>query len=1079
MLKSTGRFTYLLFFKHLTYAPLGRNVSSAPSMRKRSSNNQSASPWNMVRKLIFKINKLHLGRFPYHHLITFLVILFLLLLSIGAFSQGIQIEGNIKNDSGIPIAGVIVFEKGKKTATMSFKDGDFSLNVSNTNATLIFKKKGFLILEKSLKGKKVLNAVLKESVTDTYNSLNTIPDTLNFGDQYFWRRNNESEIVSFFQKEDFQGTENSIKDYLGNLPGVYIPSQNNQPGSGGLAFLRGQTSAFAQQPLYVVDGVIQNAGLIAPDAFKTIDPLHGLNVKDIDKVLVLRGNEASSIYGSQGANGVVHITTKKGNADSLIFNYQGQTGINFTTSSNNLLSSNSYFAILNESLNTAGLDTFPNISHQAPNKWIDVILRMGLYIEHTLSLSGGSQNSKFYLSGNYKLDEGVMLASQNSSGGIRLNHSWQLIDGIKSNINFRYAESNQVAQVYHKNHWFSNPIIYASVYPPFKNNYSPILSQFGHLDPVDLIKNQPIINSQSLFTGKLSVEFDLSRYLNFHTFDISRYLSFHTSLGGSYNDNTQSFDKLYDFTGYNSTADYVKKYRTGNVYNWKFSNFLRFQKLHGQDQWLVILGSEEQYLTSRLNANYTFSHQFTERPDENLMLTGTNSLRTSSLYAKINYAQNSKFDLSLFIRREKILRQYGVNKFGLFPSFSAGYWIFNHRELPQNILSALKIKTSWGVPGANSFHFFNTEISGAGKLTEKVYSIENKIEPFHPNAPWEISQGWNFGLESYWMGRDLSLNINYFDYLRKNVSFLEENSNKPFSYNWMHTARVHNAGYELELNYRKDFGDKALFGNFFIQSTSDRVLDLGEDYTGDKGYLSPSYPNNGNFTVMKEGEPLYSFWGYRSEGIINSRQEIEYYNNIDGNSQTYYQEEATSPGDLLFTDIDKNGIINAQDKTVIGNPFPDFNYKILLGAVYKGFDVSLVFDGAAGYDILNLDKTWSQASGGWGNRAAEMRSFWRPENFEGTIPRIHFYDPNRNNRIHSGMVEDGSYFTWRKFDIGYRFKNLKSTQLRLYLSLQSVLSSGKNDKNPTTTFTQRELLGVSYGNYPFIQTITAGIQLGI
>jgi TonB-dependent starch-binding outer membrane protein SusC len=905
--------------------------------------------------------------------------------------------------------------------------------------------------------------------------LRQVPDSVDFG-FFSWRPANISRSYSVSFAEPFEESYTELSDRLHSLSGSVAQNEGIQPGSLPSLIIRGRESAFTNQPLYIIDGIMMNAGLNLPLAFSAIDPLWGLNMKDIDNISVLKDNAATALYGSGGANGVVLIHTKRGEADSLLFTYHMQTGMQSPLSrKTEMMHSEAYFSMLDESLAAAGYE--PQEEGVVLNEmiWSDDMMRSGLFTDHTLSVSGGTQKSNLYLSGNLKSDRGVVSGSGINSGGLRLNHMWRPVRWFNTGIHLGFTQLAQDAVITPGSRFGSNPFAYASVYPPVsKANLAawPSLHEhFGGIDPAEFLKEHTIKNSASQFDGNFSFQLKFGNYF-----------SLNSSTGGSYNDFGQVYNLPCLADDFSFAENYIKKYQTSWVYNWRALNYLRFEKLDGKSHWLFLLGSEERYQKAGTDINYQIHNRGGEIPKDNYRLAGGNSRRISAFFAQADYAYDELLDIEFVLRREELWRQDGTNLYGIFPAFSSGLWIYRNKQTQNPAFSSLKLKAGWGVPGADPFHYlhYTWHHGDATEFDYQAFALGLPAEASAPVARWEVSEEWNFGLQSWWLGNDLLIDVNYFNRLRSNVAYLFSNpENTTNHYEWGHTGRILNSGFELELSYRKDFGNMGFWGNAFIQSAQNRLLSFGSDYLGDQ--TIEVYPEMGyQAAILKVGEPAGAFTGYLKEGIFQTQGEVEAANMLDGDPTTWYQHQYTAPGDIKFADLDNNGKIDENDMTVTGSPYPALTYGITSGAAYGNFDLFLFFDGALGYDILDLNQTWSHASGGWGNRATEFNSRWKPLMPSLTLPRVHFDDPNQNNRLHSGMVRQSHYFRLKKIDIGYRFSLKKKFQYaRVYFLSENLFTVTNYHGNSSFPGGNLYMQGIDYGRYPGSVLFAVGLQLGL
>lgn len=998
---------------------------------------------------------------------TTILTIILILLSTISYAQENVIRGTATDGRGKPLPGVTVKQEGSKYATITRNDGSFEFAVSGDAPVLIFFKQGYISKQVKTDGT-IVSVSLVQRIESIFSTIDSITDY----DFFNWNRNNISFSYSLKEPEYYERSEMAIADFLETLPGVVVDEYSGLPGDNFAAIIRGAGSVYSTQPLYVVDGVMQNGGMNLPEAFSAVHSMFSLNVKDIDRVTVLKSSAATAIYGSRGANGVILIDTKRGKNQPLSVTYHGQAGAHFGVEQPGMLEADSYFELLNESLDAAGRDMISFVGAFEDKNWMDKSLQAGVVTDHTLSLRGGGEHSLYYLSGNYIFNRGVIQGTGIHAGRLRFNHSTQIAKWLEFKFNFGYGQSGHRSRISSNRAAFNDPLIYAAVYPPVGSNdisrFAELYNLFGAVNPEDYLDHQIAEITGSQFTGGMS--------LNFR---VTKNLSFITRATGDYNDFGKKWNRYVMEDRFIYSGNALHESQTGSVYNWHVYNYLDFEKHYGKSHWVFLLGLDQNYIKSKANAEYLLDGQ---NENAELFFGGKNSARINALFTKLGFAWNEKFDISLTFRREQLLRQGGTELFGLFPSFAAGYWIFKQQGNPGNFFTGAKLKLGWGIPGAENFRFMDYSVTDGNTAIFQSKGIgleEQSQRSYQPNAMWEFVEEWNVGLSTRWFGADLQVSVDYFDRLRENVAFRERTPDDWYGYTWHHSARIYNSGIEFQADYKKDLGNIGITGGLYMQFSQPKVLSLGEEFAGNQSFEYLGYTSV-PLTVLKAEEQPGAFWGYKKIGIFRSDQEVRFANAIDGHPETFYQDELTAAGDIKFEDLNRDGKIDEQDRTVIGNPHPNVVYQLNTGLVYEDFDLSLFFDGSQGNEVFNLNKMWNQASGGWANRSVDMTNRWSLDNEAGTLPRVNIFDPNRNSRPHSGMIENASYFRINKIDFGYKFsgwRNDKST--RIYLSVQNLaIFSNFSDGSGfySNTFAEK---GVKYGIFPATATLLVGIQLGI
>ncbi len=995
----------------------------------------------------------------------FFATLILLFISSLAFSQKTVLEGEIIDQYGIPVKSAFIKKKGTRFATISNKSGLFRFSLSNADSVLVISKKGYYDREVHLLGEKKISVELIQIEESFFKA----GGTQTAGGLGEWKEVNSSNSVSHFILENYHQSGKSVLDILEQMPGLTVNNSSGQPGSNVSVLSRGYESVISNQPLIIVDGVTINSGINIPDISPEISQLSTLNIKDVTQIEVLRDAASTAIFGSRGANGVIIIETKRGaNTPFEVINHT-QFGVSFSLPGDNSMDPLPYSGLINESLIAASMEPIGFPENPSAKNWQNEVTRTGIIANHTLAFQGGGSKSQFYLSGNIDHTTGVLNNSNLLTGGVRFNSSHTIAKWLSLRLNFNYSESQQESPVHTGNQFNSNPVIYALSYPPLSKGELQAIPElsipFGQIDPVELFEGQETKNKASFLLGGADMKIKFSDNL-----------SFHSKANGDYSFYTKHSLLLYPESFDRGGSYGLNSNRETSLYNWEFNNYLQYQKLSGKGNWLVLFGSNEIYLNTSDLMRADISGG--TLPDGVLPIEaeGRNSRRISALYGKLYYAYDERFDLSVSFRREKILNQEGVDQYGLFPSFASGVWLKKMEIGRNSYFSGIKMFLGWGVPGANRFYAINYF---KNNFNEQYYlDTSGAVLPkFDPNARWETTEEWNIGIETLWLSGSLNFKVTYFDRMRDNVAYLTAaNQENILPAKWNYTGRVYNSGYELELHYQKSFEEIGVFGGFSMQINSSKVLTLGETNVGKIGYY-PQHFNKGNpLTVFREGNAPGVFWGYINEGVEGAA--------ILGEAETevksgLYEKGMPERGDYMFKDLDNNGIIDENDMTVIGNPAPAITYFINGGVIFDEFDITFVLDGTSGGDILNLTKTVTESTGGYNNRSVSMNGRWSETNPTGNLARVHFNDPNNNNRVHSGMVENGSFFRFNKIELGYNFSFKNEKKNRVYFSAHNFLTFSSYSSGMPVFSGVNNMRGVDFGTYPFSATLLVGLQLGI
>lgn len=950
-----------------------------------------------------------------------------LLISLSCFAQKLSVKGIIHDADGNKVSNVFINEKGTQLAALSNQNGEFHFTPTAQYATLIFSKEGFkdtsvVVIDTTLL-KIILYPAAKKTVKLSY------------------KYNTDSNLASAI----------FMADYLDLRNDVMVFPESQQPSSLFVPILKGTESFFSKQPLYIVDGIVMNGGINLPQVFGTIDPLTAVPVTSIGKVEILKDISSAAIYGSMGANGVVLINTKTPESGNHI-HYQGQAGIYTPLNAHVTLDPNAYKILMNESFTAAGIPPAEEMTSES-NKWFENAVRPIAFTDHTVSYDSSVKKVKLGLSANFGTVPGVVEESSYLKGNFSGNIAIQASQWLNIAAFAAYHQSTQTSPLHYDNRYSQNPLVYAHSFPP-------VLME-GVLTPEKFSETQEAQNTMAGFRGNFA--------LTIHIFDN---LVLNSSVSGNYSDFGQDYWSIFAGENFQQLDVMLKKHLTGNVYNWQFKNYLEWIIEGKKNKLKLAAGSDGYYFKSESFTGFEFLSQSDELTYTNSK--GMNSRRVSALYSSLYLNLNNRFDFSGVFRRESLFRQNGENLYGLTPGAEARLWIVKPKAAFSG-LSSFNLKASWGVAGADNLHYLNMP----AQIGLPEGTVPLVVNALLPNARWETTEEWVAGFSSQWFESSLTIGAGYFDRLRDHVAFPVLNPSAVNS--WNTEGRVYNSGLDVFADYRKNFSELFLWAGFHLQSSASKVLETGNENS--QSLLYSVLPGNENLpvAVMKQGEAPNSFWGYRFEKIFSSDAEVEAANELTPASDIYYQNIKTRAGDIKFADIDNNGYIDENDMTVIGSPNPAYWFNFSFGAAFKGFDIAGNFDGMGGNEILNNNLIWANASGGLGNRSDEMINRWNEQVPSTVLPRLVFDDPNNNNRIHSGMVEDGSFFRMAKLEVGYQLPEVNNSKIRLFMLATNLFSTAKKSLDDPFSGSSNAAypgLGINYGRYPSSRSFSIGAQIG-
>jgi TonB-dependent starch-binding outer membrane protein SusC len=967
------------------------------------------------------------------------------LLAWPALNAQITITGKVMEDgSNQGLIGATILIKGTSTGTATDFDGNYELVVPSEDAVLVFSYIGWRDQEVRVGGQRVINVTLSSDAT-----LIDEVVVIGYGTQ---KRSNISGSVATVTSSEI--TELPIlraeQALQGRAAGVQVTQNSGSPGSPLTVRVRGTSTINNSDPLYIVDGV-------------PVDGIDFLNPNDIESINVLKDAASAAIYGARGANGVVLITTKGGrrNQDGII-SYDAYYGVQQPWKMMNLLDARQYAILQNEANIAAGRTPVPELANPdllgRGTDWQSAVFEQAPIMSHQLSFSGGSERSAFAVSGGYFAQDGIVGGPKAGFERYtaRLNASHQLKNwlNVGSNLAFTALTRNALPE----NNEFTTPLVRALNIDPitpvrkFDGTYAySVYADTDIANPVNAIEQTHNTWNSNRLVGALFAELQLSKNLRFR----STY-----SVDATYAKQDlffPIFDLSIDTTLRDAPAversivnTVVKQDYTWR--NWQWENVLTYnQTFAGRHALDVTLG------TTALENDFLFlSGANTGLPSNNVanaylgntidpresQAAGDGRTQSSllSYFGRANYVLDDKYLFSLTMRVDGSSRFGPNNRYGYFPSVSAG-WIVSQEDFWNlDAISFLKLRASWGQNGNDRIgdYSFTTVVFPGQNYTfgpnETITSGSAPIEASNPDLRWETSEQTNFGLDiELWDGK-LNFTSDYYikttrDMLARVPIPLIVGVRAPFQ----NVGSMENKGLELALQYRnRTQGLRYSFGGniSFVNTT---VLSLGE---GGEPIVTGRVFSAGNVSRTEVGHPVGAFFGYVTNGIFQNSEEI---------AAHAFQSSNTAPGDIRFLDLNGDGIIDERDQTFIGDPTPDFTYGVTGSLEYKGFDLNLFVQGSQGNDIFNGIFRYDFF---YTNRPQSALNRWTGPGTSNTEPRANRNDPNGNARASDRFVEDGSYVRLKNLQVGYSLpqsllSRLNLQQCRFYVGGTNLITLTK------------------------------------
>ena len=996
---------------------------------------------------------------------TFIFCFSSLLFSVYGQAQQHSVSGKVVDEMGLTIPGATILIKGTTNATSSDFDGAFTIKVPE-DGILIVSYVGYKTQQLPVGGNSTINVTLQ---TDSQN-LNEVV-VVGYGTQ---KKALVTGAISQLKASAMEDIPNSqIAQVLqGRVTGVSVLTDSGQPGSASTVRIRGLTTFGGNDPLWVVDGIVVDNGGIG-----------FVNQSDIESIEVLKDAASSAIYGTRAAAGVILVTTKKGKLGKITVNYNGFAGFSGPAKKVELLNATQYGAIMNEKAGAAGQTLpFPNLSNLgAGTDWQSEIFNQNAFrYSQEFSISGGNEVSTFYSSFGMQNQEGIVTTeiSDYNKINIRLNSTHKISKIFTMGQTLGWAQQKRKG-LGNTNSEFGGPLSSAlnldpttpvvvtdptvANAPPYSNN--PVLRDAnGNPYGISTLVGQEMTNPMGYVQTRLgnydlSNDFVGSAYLEIKPIEN---LVFKTMLGG----------KLA-YWGYESfTPHYYLSPTVNNVQNnlsrgmnqgigWSLENTLSYTKQLGGHNITVLLG-QGAYVENDTRGSFvtytdlpidsyqdaSFNFPTTEENRTGSAYTG-NLHKTNSLFARLTYNYDEKYLFTGIFRRDGSSRFGTNNRFADFPSFSAGWVISKEGFWNDDFkVTSLKLRGGYGFTGSDGIGDFRyLSIVGGGRN----YTIGNPAviqpgnspdAPANPDLKWESTGQADIGIDvAFYENWNASLDF----YNKKTTGILQPvdipgyvgATGLPVG----NVADMVNKGVEFDLGYRKSIGDFNLSVNGNVSYLENEVtyLGLGKEYITDG---AAGFQSMGSITRTQVGQPFNSFYGYKTNGIFQTTEEVASY---VGESGTPIQPNA-QPGDFKWTDTNGDGKITDDDKTFIGSSIPNVTYGLTIGADYKGFDFQIFFQGAANYEIFQGLRRLDIANA---NYQTDVLSRWTGPGTSNDYPRLTNTDTNGNFTNASDFyLEDGSYVRLKLITLGYSLptqavSKIGANKVRVYVTTENLLTLTK------------------------------------
>lgn len=1034
----------------------------------------------------------------------------MLMFVLSAVAQDRIISGTVTDETGTGMPGVNVVIKGTTFGATTNAEGRFTINVPNDDAVLVVSFVGYATQEIAVGGRSSIDVQLTPDVM-------ALTEVVVTGYATQEKKDLTGAVGTVKPAELIQIPSSNITSQLqGRVAGVTV-SGDGRPGQAAKIRIRGFASfSGSNDPLYIVDGV-------------PTQDISTLNPNDVETISVLKDAGAASIYGSRASNGVIVITTKKGQTDRVRVNYDMYYGTQDPGDGPENLLNAKEFADLQWLVyrNDGTEETHPvygpstNASPTLPawagdTDWYDVITRSALIMNHDLSLSGGTEKSKFYAGLNYFNQEGIVISNFSKRYAARLNSEFKVANDVITigesftvtgrtglGVAGNGSEGSPVARVY-----MIQPIIPARITTPVNGiSHNFVEGEYGGTGIAPRLGNgpNPLADLERVADNRQGdIRLLGSAFLDARIF---KGLNFRTNFGGTYQNgyNTGWNGSTYERSENVATPSYSETAYFNS--DWVWTNTLTFDKLIGSHKILAVGGYEAvKYGIGRgvnaARAGY-FSDAFSFRTVSNgAQITGATSwfntpTTLTSTFLRADYSFKDKYYLSATVRRDGSSRFGEEFKHGVFPSVSAGWRISDELFLANaEFITDFKIRGGYGTMGnqlpvdpSNQFYLFG---GSAGDSNYDLNGTTNSsLQGFRPtrigniDTKWETQITTNIGFDAGFLDNKVTVSFDW--YQKKSEDLLV---NVPLSALYgaasapaRNVGDMKNTGIDLQLGYRNKIGnDLSLDANLVFTSYKNEIIRFapGIDFFNSGG------SRIGGFNRNEVGRSISEFYGYQVAGLWQTAQEVADADAMDGDATSVFQAGA-EPGFFRYADINGDGVISPDDRTFIGNPNPDFTYGLNLGLTFKNFDLSAFFYGSEGNEIFNYNRWWLDFWPSFQNQKSRelLYNSWTPERTNTNVPKAsNKSNFSTNTQSVSYYVEDGSFMRLKNLQIGFTFpqaaiQSIGLNRLRIYVQgLNLFTISNYSGLDPDINNGPDVAFGVDQGAYPLVKQYVVGLNVG-
>jgi TonB-linked SusC/RagA family outer membrane protein len=977
--------------------------------------------------------------------------------------RDIRVTGRVRGPGGEGLAGVSVTLRGTTSGTTTDANGNFEISVPDANAVLVFSYVGYAAQEVTVGGRTTINITLQSSASELESVV-----VVGYGAQ---RKVDVTGSVAQVKGADIskQPSPNPISALQGRVAGVQV-TNSGAPGASPEIRIRGLGTVYGSAtPLYVVDGV-------------WFDDISFLNPADIENISILKDASSESIYGIRAANGVVLITTRKGKGGTPTVNYNGFVGWQKVTNEIDMANGREFATMVNElrEINGGTALLNPNDFGEGTN-WSRQILRNALITNHQVSVSGGNTNTNYNLSLGYLNQDGIVENNNFTRYTARLQNDIQIASPLKVGytVTGAYTNSKDIpGGIFHEIYSAAPivPVYYADGSYGDPSDYN--LGDAANFNPQVTLD---YFNQQSRGYRLNGSAFANIKFL--------RYFTFNSTMGGEFGQaEVRNYLPVYAATlKQRSTISRLALSRT-ETRNWILENTLTFENRFNDHNIRVLAGQGAQRYRS-----YGFNASAPNVPNTSegdlylrlgtaagVVATDFGDLSTvASYFGRVNYSFKNKYLLNASLRADGSSKFSESDRWGYFPSIGVG-WVISEEAFMkgQDLFNSLKLRGSWGKIGNASVpsnisvlrvtqaNYLTAYLGGQAQTGASITSV------VPPTTYWERGVGTDIGLEVSVLNNKLYFEADWYDRKTERAIFdvpipssIGTNSGTIIA----NQADIQNTGFELTAtwkdNLKRDF-NYSVSANLGINNNKVlRVTSGGNPiFSGGQGITGGALATR---TVV--GQPIGQFYGLQVAGIFQNAAQVT------GSAQPN-----AKPGDFIYIDQNKDNVIDAKDRIVLGDPNAKYSYGINTNWAYRNFDLTLDFQGVSGIDIYNANLGFRFGNENWSKDFYENR--WHGEGTSNTYPSTNI-GGGSNYLPNSFFVESGSYFRIRNMQLGYTLpagvsQRIKARSVRAFINAQNAFNFfDYRGLSPEITGGTPISRGIDVGVYPLSATYNFGLNV--